>query len=101
MNILPLTLFWLLLGSLMLDIAPLTAVTKACTDSVGLGAQDRHAKSMRMRRVKLDKVSFPDQLFGVAWEQGLSFGLTHMHIQGDLVSGKLLFWKFRGLIMSW
>ena len=51
MNILPLALFWLLLGSLMLDIAPLTAVTKASTDSVGLGAQDRHAKSMRMRRV--------------------------------------------------
>ena len=69
-NILPLTLFWLLLGSLMLDIAPLTAVTKPCTDSVSLGAQDRHAKSMCMRRVKLDKVSFPDQLFGVAWEQG-------------------------------
>ena len=49
MNILPLTLFWLLLGSLMLDIGPLTAATKAYTDSVGLGAQDRHAKSMRMR----------------------------------------------------
>ena len=29
MNILPLTLFWLLLGSLMLDIGPLTAATKA------------------------------------------------------------------------
>ena len=62
MNILPLTLFWLLLGSLMLDIGPLTAATKAYTDSVGLGAQDRHAKSMRMCGVKPDVVSFPDQL---------------------------------------